>query len=153
MSVNPIPEGYHSLTPYLYVKDARKFLEFIKNAFDAEVKSLIEYEGVVGHAEILIGNSMLMLSEATKDMNPPQEISLYLYVPDCDATYKKALDAGATSEREPADQFYGDRNSGVKDFAGNTWWIATHVENISSEEMERRIEEDKKNMSEKKDKQ
>ena len=151
MSVKPIPEGYHTVTPYINVKDARKFLEFIKKAFDAKVHYIMEYEGMVGHADIQIGDSRLMVSEASENMNPAQQISLYLYVPDSDAAYKKALDAGATSIMEPANQFYGDRNSGVKDFAGNTWWMATHIEDVPEDQLEKRMEEGKKAMSEEKD--
>ena len=140
MAVNPIPEGYHTITPFLVVKDARKLIEFMKQAFDAEVKHISENDGVVMHGEVKIGNSMLMLAE--ENVNAPgSPTGIYLYVTDTDAMYKKAVDAGATSIMEPADQFYGDRNAGVKDFAGNSWWIGTHIEDVSAEEIKRRMTE------------
>jgi uncharacterized glyoxalase superfamily protein PhnB len=140
MAVNPIPEGYHTITPLLVVKDARKLMEFMKQAFDAEVKHISENDGVIMHGEVKIGNSMLMLAEENVKA-PSSPIGIYLYVTDTDAMYKKAIAAGATSIMEPADQFYGDRNAGVKDFAGNNWWIATHIEDVSAEEIKRRMDE------------
>jgi len=140
MAVNPIPEGYHTITPFLVVKDARRLIEFMKNAFDAEVNHISENDGVVMHGEVKIGNSMLMLAEENVNA-PASSTGLYLYVTDTDAMYKKAIVAGGVSIMEPADQFYGDRNAGVKDFAGNNWWIATHIEDVSPEEIKRRMKE------------
>lgn len=140
MAVNPIPEGYHTITPFLVVKDARKLIEFMKKAFDAEVKHISENDGVVMHGEVKIGNSILMIAEENVNA-PASSTGLYLYVNDTDAMYKKAIAAGAASIMEPADQFYGDRNAGVKDFAGNSWWIATHIEDVSPEELKRRMTE------------
>jgi PhnB protein len=89
------------------------------------------------HAELRIGDSVVMLADAAGDFKP-LPCALYLYVPDADATYRRALEAGATSVMEPANQFYGDRNAGVKDPTGNQWWIGTHVEDVPPEEMARR---------------
>ncbi len=144
MAVKPIPDGYHSITPYLMIKDSPAFIEFLKKAFNAEeIHRSAGPDGKIMHAEIKIGDSMLMLSEAN-EMYPAEPCKFYLYVKDTDATYKQALAAGATSTMEPADQFYGDRNAGVKDAFGITWWIGTHVEDVSPEEMEKRMEEQMK---------
>ncbi len=141
MAVKPIPEGYHTVTPYLMIKDAPKFIDFLKKAFDAkEVFRTDAPDGSLMHGEIKIGDSMIMLTEASEKY-PAAKSYYYLYVPDTDATYKQALDAGATSEMEPADQFYGDRSAGVKDPFGITWWIGTHIEDVSPEEMKKREEE------------
>jgi len=138
MAVKPIPEGFHTVTPYLVVKGAAALIEFLKQAFDAqELHVMKDAEGNVRHAEIRIGDSPIMLGESTSQWQP-MPAGIYLYVPDTDATYKKAMAAGASSIMEPADQFYGDRNGGVKDAWGNFWWIGTHVEDVSPEEMERR---------------
>jgi uncharacterized glyoxalase superfamily protein PhnB len=137
MAVKPIPDGYHTITPYLMIKDSLKFIEFLKKAFNAEEIHKSVNDGKIMHAEIKIGDSMLMLSEAN-EMYPAEPCKFYLYVKDTDATYKQALAAGATSTMEPADQFYGDRNAGVKDAFGITWWIGTHVEDVSPEEMKKR---------------
>lgn len=141
MAVNPIPVGYHTLTPYLMVKEAQKFMDFLKKAFDAEIRFVSMHGDSIGHAEIKIGDSMLMLSQAN-DSHPASPTGLYLYVPDTDAVYKKAIEAGAESVMAPADQFYGDRSGGVKDFAGNYWWIGTHIEDVPEEELKRRMKEE-----------
>jgi len=94
-------------------------------------------DGSIGHAEVRIGDSVIMLSDA-RDQWKPLQSAVYLYVPDTDVVYRRALEAGATSVMEPADQFYGDRNAGVQDPAGNFWWIGTHQEDVSREELERR---------------
>lgn len=138
MAVKPIPDGYHSVTPYLSVKDAAGLIDFAQTAFDAAVLFRTDRpDGTVGHAELQIGDSRVMVSEACEQW-PSMPAALYLYVNDTDATYRRALDAGATTVMEPADQFYGDRNAGVKDAFGNCWWIATHVEDVSSEEISKR---------------
>jgi PhnB protein len=141
MGVNPIPEGYRSVTPYLVVEGAASVLEFVKQAFGAEEKLRMETpEGKIGHAEAQIGDSMVMMGDAG-DQNPAMPAMIHLYVDDCDATYERALAAGGTSEREPTDQFYGDRSAGVRDSAGNLWWIATHVEDVPEDELAKRMEE------------
>lgn len=138
MRAKPIPEGYHSVTPYLAVEGASRLIDFLKHTFGAEVREHIPGEnGSVRHAEVMIGNSMVMLGDATCEAGP-RPGNLYVYVEDTDATYRRALEAGAESIREPADQFYGDRSAGVKDPFGNHWWIATHIEDVAPEEIARR---------------
>ncbi len=140
MAVKPIPEGFHTVTPFIVAKDTRRLMEFLKQAFGAEVTHITENDGVVMHGEVKIGDSMLMLAESS-DQNPGSPAGIYLYVPDTDAVYKKAIDAGGESIMEPADQFYGDRNAGIKDFAGNYWWIGTHIEDVSADEIKKRLAE------------
>lgn len=141
MTVQPIPEGYRSVTPYLLVERADALLDFTRRAFDAEERTRMDRpDGTVGHAEIVIGDSVVMVGEAGGDW-PAMPASLHVYVEDCDATYARALEAGGTSVQEPADQFYGDRSSGVRDPVGNVWWIVTHVEDVPEEEMARRAAE------------
>jgi PhnB protein len=135
---NPVPSGYATVTPYLCVADAAKLIEFLKQAFDAQL--LFKMDGPGGrimHAEMTIGDSRIMLGQPA----PGQETHamIHLYLPDTDAFYARAIAAGATSVREPADQFYGDRSAGVRDPFGNQWYIATHVEDVSEEEMGRRM--------------
>jgi PhnB protein len=144
MPVKPIPEGYHSVTPYLVVPGAGRLIEFLKEAFKAEeVERMSQPDGTVLHAEVRIGDSIIMMGEAS-DKFPAMPAAIYLYVPDVDAVYKRALAAGAASTMEPANQFYGDRNAGVKDPSGNLWWIATHVEDVPREEMAKRAAAAKK---------
>lgn len=137
MAVNPIPKGYHTVTPYLLVEDVAKLLTFVQAAFDAEVVERMEEDGTVNHAAVRIGDSMVMMGQARGEhgANPTM---LYLYVEDMDATFKRAIEAGATVVREPQDEFYGDRSGGVKGPLGNEWWVATHVEDVSPEEMAKR---------------
>jgi PhnB protein len=138
MAIKPIPDGYHTVTPYLTVRGVRRLLEFAKQAFDAEVKfQMPRPDGEVAHAEFRIGDSMIMAGEP-HDQWPPAPGVLYLYVPDVDAVFQKAVAAGAEVVRPLADQFYGDRSGGVKDPCGNQWWVATHVEDVSMEEMGKR---------------
>lgn len=135
MSVKPVPEGHHTVTPYLVVADAARLLDFLKQAFQAiEIHRMEGPDGRVRHAEVKIGDSMVMMGEAQGEYKP-MPCSLYLYLEDCDAVYQQALKAGATSISEPANQFYGDRQGAVKDPCGNQWWIATHVEDVSNEEI------------------
>lgn len=140
MTVKYIPEGYHTITPYLVVEGADKLIEFIEKTFGGEVKFKMEDEtGRIGHAEMKIGDSTLMLAEVQAEWKPTNSM-LQLYVEDADAVYQKALDAGAVSIKEPADQFYGDRSATVKDSTGNVWNIATHIEEISEEELNKRTQ-------------
>lgn len=137
-SVKPIPEGYHTVTPYLVVQGVARLLGFLEDAFGAEVRYRMDRpDGSVGHAEVQIGDSRVMLGEASGEWTP-RPATLYLYVEDCDALYRRAIAAGASSLKEPADQFYGDRHGGVVDPAGNQWWVATHIEDVSAEEIARR---------------
>lgn len=141
MSVKPIPDGYHSITPYLVVNGAAKVLDFVKQAFGAtEILRMPGPKGTIGHAEVRIGDSIVMMADAGSE-HPAQPSMLMLYVPNVDEVFKRALAAGAKSEREPADQFYGDRAGGVIDSAGNRWYIATHIEDVPPEEIERRLAE------------
>lgn len=138
MPVKPIPEGYHTVTPYLVVQGAAQLIDFLKQAFDAEeILRMTQPDGTIMHAEVKIGNSRVMMAEAQGEFTPMPAM-LHLYVEDMDAVYRRALQAGATSLREPEDQFYGDRIGGVRDSFGNQWWIATHIEDVSAEEMARR---------------
>ncbi|HJQ38019.1 MAG TPA: VOC family protein [Thermoanaerobaculia bacterium] len=133
-----IPDGYHTITPYLTVDDAGKLIEFVKAAFDANVlHAMTNDEGNIRHAEAQIGDSKVMIAQAFGEWTP-RPSTLYLYVDDTDETYRRALAAGAKSLMEPADQFYGDRNGGVEDAFGNWWWIATRIEDVSEEELQRR---------------
>jgi len=139
--VKAIPDGYHSITPYLTVADLPRMLEFMQAAFGGTVHEAIAGEdGRVRHAEVQVGDSKVMIGQA-KEGHPPRPGALYLYCEDTDANYRRAIEAGAKSLMEPADQFYGDRNAGVEDPLGNTWWIATHVEDVTPEEMQRRAKE------------
>jgi uncharacterized glyoxalase superfamily protein PhnB len=137
-SVEPIPDGYHTVTPYLLVDDPSTILDFIERAFGGSVVSRYHApDGSLAHAEARIGDSLLMLGEAREEW-PAVPTMLHLYVEDVDAVYRQAVEAGGTSIREPEDQFYGDRSGGVRDAAGNQWWISTHVEDVAPEEMARR---------------
>jgi len=138
MPVKPIPEGYHTVTPYLVVEGVPKLIEFMKKAFGAEeIFRANMPDGSVMHAEVKIGDSRIMMGEAN-DQHKAMPSMLHLYVTDADAVYKRALSAGATSKMEVSDQFYGDRSGGVQDSSGNLWWIATHKEDLSQEEIARR---------------
>ncbi|MHB8508088.1 MAG: VOC family protein [Candidatus Dormibacteria bacterium] len=142
MAVKPIPDGYSSVTPYLVVDGAAKLIDFLKQAFGAEARGgvMSSPDGTVGHAEMHIGDSLVMLADATAQ-SPAVKAMLHLYVEDCDATYQRAVDAGATSVRELKDEFYGDRAGSVRDPFGNQWYVATHKEDVSEEEMGRRMRE------------
>ena len=143
MSVSPIPEGYHSVTPYLIVKGAAAAIEFYKKAFGAtELVRMPDGKGRVMHAEMQIGTSRIMLADEAPGINAysPEHyngspITLMLYVEDVDATFAQAVEAGATVDRPLADQFYGDRTGGVIDPFGHKWYLATHVRDVSPAEM------------------
>lgn len=139
MGVQAKPDHYHSVTPYLAVEGAARLIDFLKTAFDAaDTKICMKRpDGTIHHAELKIGDSIVMLGDAAPPW-APRPSTLYLYVEDTDASYKRALEAGATSLMEPVTQFYGDRNAGIRDPSGNDWWIATHVEDVSPEEVVRR---------------
>ncbi len=138
MAVKPIPDGYHTITPYMLVENVAEYLDFLAQAFGAEeTERMTLPDGSVMHAEAQIGDSRVMMG-AARDEWPAMPMFLYLYVPDADASYERALQAGCTSVQEPKDEFYGDRTSGVKDPIGNLWWFGTHQEDVSSEEIARR---------------
>ena len=149
MSVQPIPKGYHTVTPYLIVQGAGKAIEFYRKAFGAtEVFRMEGPEGKIGHAEIQIGDSRVMLADEYPDMgfmSPTSlggsAVTLMIYVEDSDAVYQSALAAGAEIVKPIQDQFYGDRSGTVKDPFGHVWNLSTHKEDLSSEEIERRAQE------------
>jgi PhnB protein len=144
MAVKPIPEGYHAYTPYFVVDGASEFIDFLKQVFGAtEIFRMPMPGGKLGHAEVRIGDSMLMMADANPE-HPARQLNGMLYVHDVDATWKRAVAHGAAGVRPPEDMFYGDRMSGAVDKWGNYWGIATHVEDVSPEEMERRVKAQKK---------
>jgi uncharacterized glyoxalase superfamily protein PhnB len=136
--VNPIPKGYHTVTPYLIVTGAERLIEFLKQAFEAEeiYRSTLP-DGRIGHTELRIGDSMIELAEGNEQWKP-MTCAIHLYVPDTDAVYRSAIEAGGVSLFEPADTFYGDRSGGVTDPSGNQWYIATRQEELTPEELDRR---------------
>ena len=144
--VKPTPEGYHTATPYLIVRDAARAIEFYKKAFGAkELMRMAEPSGKIGHAEIKIGDSPIMLADEVPGMGyrSPESlggspVSILLYVEDVDAVFNQAVAAGAKVQRPVADQFYGDRTGGVTDPFGHVWYVATHIEDVSPEEMRKR---------------
>ncbi|MBV9530280.1 MAG: VOC family protein [Bradyrhizobium sp.] len=141
-TVKPVPDGYHTLTPYLVVDGAEKIIHFMKEAFGARpvFDPMMRPDGKVMHAEFRIGDSVVMISDSSERAQATSAV-LHLYVPNVDAVYQKALKAGATSLSEPADQFYGDRSGGVRDPAGNRWHIGTHIEDVSPAELKKRAAE------------
>jgi uncharacterized glyoxalase superfamily protein PhnB len=140
MAVKPIPDGFHTVTPYLIVKGAAKLLDFLEQAFRAEETFRMPGPEGIMHAEVKIGDSFVMMSDAMGEYGPTPTM-LFLYVEDVDGVHKRAVQTGATSVQEPQNQFWGDRAGAVKDSFGNTWWIATHVEDVPMEELERRQRE------------
>lgn len=146
MSVKPIPDGYHSVTPYLIINGAVPALEFYKKVFGAaEVLRFDGPRGTIAHAEIKIGDSIVMLSDEYAEIGflGPQAsgspVGIMLYVPDADAMFTRAVEAGATVKKAMQDQFYGDRSGTLVDPFGHVWTIATHKEDVSPEEMKRRM--------------
>ena len=140
MPVKPIPEGYHTVTPYLTVVDAAAQIEFLKRAFGAEeTERHTDNKGKVRHAEVRVGDSKVMIGQA-RDEWTPRQATFYLYVDDVDSVYKRAMAAGGKSVREPTNEAYGDRCGGVEDSQGNQWWVATHMEDVSPEEIQRRYQ-------------
>jgi PhnB protein len=146
MAVKPIPEGFHTLTPYLAVENAADAIEYYKQAFGAEEKFRMEAPGgKIGHAELQIGDSLVMLSDPfpQSSTKAPSELgattsSVFMYVEDVDAVVRQAVDAGATVTMEVADQFWGDRFGTITDPFGHMWSIATHIEDVPPQEMAER---------------
>jgi PhnB protein len=144
--VQPIPEGYNTITPYLAVDDAAAAIDFYTRAFGAKERYRMPMpDGKVAHAELEIGDSVVMLSDPFPGgaMKTPKEAegttaAIFMYVEDCDAAHRRAVEAGATSTQEPEDMFWGDRFARVTDPFGHSWQFATHVEDVSPEEMEER---------------
>lgn len=145
MSVKPVPEGYQTVSPFMIVEGAQKVLDFLTATFGAEVRSLTKGPAnpdgsrPIMNAEVKVGTSMVMLADARENV-PSMPTMLYVYVDDVDTVHKKALTAGGEEIMPPTDMFYGDRHGGVMDPAGNTWWIATHIEDISNEELQHRAD-------------
>ncbi len=141
MAVKAIPEGHHTVTPYLTVHDAAKVIDFLKQAFGAKTtyEPLKQPNGSIIHAEVKIGDSYVMIAEES-EMAKATPSSVYLYVADVDAVYQQAVKAGGKTIMEPIDMFYGDRSGGVKDSSGNTWMIATHKEDVAPQELAKRTE-------------
>ena len=144
----PIPEGYNSVTPYLVVDDAKKAIEFYAQAFGAEEKFRLPMGDRIGHAEIKIGDSFVMLADEMPEMNhlgPNSRggptSSIVLYVEDVDTSFKKAIEAGAKEQRPVQNQFWGDRMGTLTDPFGHQWSLATHVEDVPEAEMEARMKE------------
>ena len=148
MSVNPVPEGFHSITPYLGLDKAAEAIKFYKKAFNAtEVMRLDMPDGKVGHAELRIDGSPIMLGSPCGEsaFGSPTDghtsVGLHLYVSDVDARYKQAIAAGATVISEPQDQFYGDRSGTLKDPFGHVWFVATHKEDLTESQIRQRAME------------
>ncbi|MCC6382687.1 MAG: VOC family protein [Dehalococcoidia bacterium] len=140
MPVKPIPDEYRAVTPYLVVEGAADLIRFVKDVFGAEERMRVPGPGgTVGHCELVLRDSTIMLSDAGP-MNPAMPAMLMVYVENVDETYRKALAAGASSRMAPEDRFYGDRAADVADRFGNRWSLATHVEDVSPEEMQRRLQ-------------
>ena len=144
--VKPIPEGYHSLTPYLVIDGAAKAIDYYKRAFGATELFRMEHEGKIGHAEMKIGDSPFMLSDEHPEMGyrGPKAIGgspvgLMIYVDDCDTVFKQAIDAGGVEKKAVQDQFYGDRSGTLEDPFGHIWTVATHKEDVSPEEIDKRL--------------
>ena len=148
MATKPIPEGYRTVTPYLIVKGAAEAIEFYKRAFGAtELLRMADPHGRVGHAEIKIGDSVIMLADEHPAMGyrgprslGGSSVSILLYLEDVNAVFERALEAGAKAQRPVANQFYGDRTGTLEDPFGQVWTVATHVEDVPPEEMRRRAE-------------
>jgi len=140
--VKPIPDGFHTVTPYLIVEGAAKTISFMQQALGAQHdhEPTLRPDGTIMHATLKVGDSKVMIADASEHAKATSAM-LYLYVPNVDATYQMALKAGATSIMEPADQFYGDRSGGVKDAAGNTWFFGTHIEDVAPAELKKRAAE------------
>jgi len=144
--VKPIPEGYHSVTPYLIIRGAADAIDYYKKAFGAvELFRMPQPDGKIAHAEIKIGDSPIMLSDEHPDMGfrSPQSlggspISILIYVEDVDSVFDRAIAAGGKVDRPVEDKFYGDRAGSLTDPFGHTWHVATHTEDVSPEEMEKR---------------
>jgi len=145
-NVKPIPEGYHSVTPYLIINGAASAIDFYKKAFGATELFRMEHEGKIGHAEIKIGDSPIMLADEHPAMGyqSPQAlggtpVSLMIYVEDVDTIYKQAIASGGVEVKALQDQFYGDRSGTLKDPYGHVWTVATHKEDVTPEEMDKRL--------------
>ena len=139
MAIKPIPDGYQRVIPYLVVERVAPLIAFLRSVFDGELVGRMEApDGRVMHAEVRVGDSIVMMAES-REGYPPRAGSLYVYVEDVDEAYRRAIHAGASSLMEPADQFYGDRNAGVADAEGTQWWIGARIEELDAVELQRRV--------------
>lgn len=144
MKVKPIPEAFENVIPFLVCSDTQKVIDFAVKVFGASVDDISKSDaGTIMHATIHIRNSAIMLSEASEQY-PSKPVMMYIYVEDVDQIYKKGIEAGGESLREPTNEFYGDRSCGLKDVSGNQWWVASHVEDVSPEEIQKRQKEHRK---------
>lgn len=134
---SPIPPGYGTVTPFVIVKGAAEFIDYMQRAFDATELGRVGEDGAIGHAEVRIGDSIVMLFDARSHW-PATPAFLRLYVEDVDATIRNAVEAGGTIVTEPTDMLWGDRAGRVRDPFGNLWWVMTHVEDVDPEEEARR---------------
>jgi PhnB protein len=147
-TVKPIPAGHHTVTPYLAIRNAAKALEFYKTAFGAtETYKLLMPDGRLGHAEVRLGDSVIMLSDEfpefggkAPDTLGGSPVSIHLYVEDVDAFVARALAAGARERKPVMDQFYGDRSGQLEDPFGHLWWVATHKEDVPPAELQKRVQ-------------
>jgi PhnB protein len=147
MAVKKIPDGYNTITPYLIVDGAARAIEFYKKAFGAEeTVRMPGPDGRIGHAELRLGNSVIMLADQNPEMGAKgpktyggSPVTLFVYVENVDKVFAQAVAAGATVERPLANQFYGDRTGGIVDPFGHKWYLATHIEDVAPDEMERRM--------------
>jgi PhnB protein len=149
IKTSPVPEGTSVISPYLIVRDAAAMLAFYRRVFGAiETARHVQPDGRIGHAEVSIGGATVMLADEFPEMGIVSPLTIgaerspvliHVYLADVDGVYRKALDAGGTAMREPADQFYGDRNAQFRDPSGHVWSIATHVEDVSPAEMAKRV--------------
>ena len=150
--VKPIPEGYHSITPYLVIKGAAAAIDFYKQAFGAaEIMRMPQLDGRVGHAELKFGDSVVMLADEYPELQVvgPKtlgntSVGLLLYLDDVDKAVERAVSLGATIKKPIADQFYGDRTGTIEDPFGHKWTLAVHIEDVTPEEMQRRMAEQSK---------
>ncbi|MFF5966774.1 VOC family protein [Streptomyces collinus] len=143
MTVQPIPDGYHTVTPWIISRDTAGLIDYLKEAFGAEeIARVVGEDGRIGHAEVRIGDSVVMPFDAPPDW-PPTPAFLRLYVEDADAAHRRAVAAGGTSVTEVTHLFFGDRIGRVRDPLGNLWWLQTRVEDVSPEEMERGLRDPK----------
>jgi uncharacterized glyoxalase superfamily protein PhnB len=133
-----LPDGYHNVNAYLVVDEPEDVIAFVTRVLDGRCVERMEFDGRTMHAEVRVGDAIVMIGRASG--RPPMPAMLYVYVEDCDAAYARALEAGAESLMEPADMYYGDRHGGVRDVSGNAWFIATHLEDVPPEELARRHE-------------
>ena len=139
MTVKPVPEGYTTVTPWLISRDTAQLIDYVKEAFDAEeIARLTGSDGRIEHAEVRIGDSVVMMFDTKPDW-PPTPGFLRLYAADADAVHRQAVAAGGTSVTEVTHLFFGDRVGRIRDPLGNLWWIQTHIEDLTPQEMERRL--------------